>query len=84
MGMLSFSVTKGIACHIIQDRRYLKMCMRGIPWSPTVKHKTERKAISSELLACLEAERETLAQIVTVDESWVHHFELETKVQSMD
>jgi hypothetical protein len=70
MGMLSFSVTKGIACHIIQDLRYLKVCMRGIPWSPTVKHRTERKAISSELLACLEAERETfLTQTVTVDES---------------
>jgi len=58
--------------------------MRGIPWSPTVKHKTERKAISSDLLACLEAQGKTLlTQTVTVDESWVH-FELETKVQSMD
>jgi hypothetical protein len=85
MGMLSFSVTKGTACHI-QDLRYLKVHMRGIRWSSTVKHKTERKAVSSELLACLEAEREreTLTQTVTVDESWVHHFELETKVQSMD
>jgi len=82
--MLSFSVTKGITCHIIQDLRYLKVCMRGIPWSPTVKHKTERKAISSDLLACLEAQGKTLlTQTVTVDESWVH-FELETKVQSMD
>jgi len=83
MGMLNFSVTKGIVCHIIQDLRYLKVCMRGIPWSPTVKHKTERKAISSELLACLEVEGKTFLT-VTVDESWVHHFELETKVQSMD
>jgi hypothetical protein len=59
--------------------------MRGIPGSLTIKHKTERKAVSSEMLACLEAERETtLTQTVTVDESWVHHFELETKVQSMD
>jgi len=84
MGMLTFSVTKGIACHIFQDLRYLKVCMRGIPGSLIMKHKTERKAVSSELLACLEAERETLTQTVTVDESWVHHFELETKVQFMD
>jgi hypothetical protein len=85
MGMLSFSVTKGIAYHIFQDLRYLKVCMREISGSLTIKHKTERKAAFSELLACLEAKRETfLTQTVTVDESWVHHFELETKVQSMD
>jgi hypothetical protein len=60
--------------------------MKGILGSLIIKHKTERKAVSSELLACLEAERERpkQTQTATVDESWVHHFELETKVQSMD
>jgi hypothetical protein len=48
----------------------MKVGMRRIPQRPTVKHKTKRKAISSELLACLEAEGETfLTQTVTADES---------------
>jgi hypothetical protein len=37
------------------------------------------------LLACFEAQEETfLSRIVTVGETWVHHFELEIKMQSME
>jgi hypothetical protein len=54
--------------------------MRCAPWSLTVEHKTNRKAVYSEFLAHFEAERETfLSQIVTAVETWVHHFEPETK-----
>jgi len=35
----------------------------------TVEHKTEVKAISSELLVRFEAKRDTLSQIVTADET---------------
>jgi hypothetical protein len=39
----------------------------------------------TELLAGFEAKGETfLSWIVTADETWVHHFELETKSQSME
>jgi hypothetical protein len=45
-----------------------------------VIRKTERKAISYELLAHFAAEGEAfLSWIVTVDEPWVHHVERETK-----
>jgi hypothetical protein len=43
--------------------------------SLTVEHRTERKATSSELLACFEAEGETfLSQTVTADDTWGHNF----------
>jgi hypothetical protein len=54
--------------------------MSWVPRSLTIKHKTDRKAISSEFLACFEPDGEAfLSQIVTADETWVHHSELETK-----
>jgi hypothetical protein len=44
--------------------------MRGVPQSLTVGHKTKRKDISSEFLACFEAEGETfLSCIATAVES---------------
>jgi len=56
------------------------VCMRCVPWSLTVEHKTKRKAVSSELLVRFEAEGETfLSQIVTANETRIHHFEPETK-----
>jgi hypothetical protein len=78
--VLSLSISKGSVSHIIQDFGYSKVCVRCVPPSITVKHKTERKAIPSELLACIETEGATfLSRIVTADETWVHDFELETK-----
>ena len=82
---LGLAVSKGNVSHIIQDIGYLEVCLRGFSWSFAVKHKTDREAISSELLACFEAEGETFVSwIVTADETWVHHFELETKRQSIE
>ena len=78
---LSLSVMKESVSHITQDLRFLKLCMKWIPWSPTVTHKTKRRAIYSELLACFEAEGEDFfSGIVTADEAFVHYFELARKV----
>jgi hypothetical protein len=44
-----------------------------------------RKIICSELLARYEAEGDDfLSTVVTGDETWIHHFEPETKRQSME
>jgi hypothetical protein len=41
--------------------------------------------ISSEFLACFEAEGQAFVSwIVTADETWVHHFEPDTKRQSLE
>jgi len=51
----------------------------------TEDHKGQRKAITSELLQRYRHEgNDFLLRIVTGDESWFHHFEPETKLQSME
>jgi hypothetical protein len=52
--------------------------------NPTVEHKTEVKAVSSELLVRFEAKRNTLSRFVTVDETWAYQFEPETKGKSLE
>jgi hypothetical protein len=53
---------------------------RWVPRSLTVKQKTDRKAISSELLGFLKLkEKAFLSRTVTADETSVHHFESETR-----
>jgi len=70
----SLLICKGSVSDIIKDLGYWKVCTRCVPLNLKVKHKTKRKAISSKLLACFEAEVETcLSWVVTADESWVHH-----------
>lgn len=50
---LSISVNKGRGSHIIPDLGNSKVCAEWVARSPAVGQKTERKAISSELLARL-------------------------------
>lgn len=50
---LSISINKGRVNHIIPDLGYSKLCAEWVPRSPECGQKTERKAISSELLARL-------------------------------
>ena len=81
----NLSLNKGSVIHIIQDLGYSKVCTRCFPQSLTVKRKTKRRTISSTLLVCFQAQGETFPSwIVTADESWFHHFELETKRQSAE
>ena len=56
------------------------MCTRLVPQSLIVEHKTDRKAISSELFACFESEGEAiLSRTVISDETWIHHCEQQTR-----
>ena len=51
----------------------------------TEDHKGQQKAITSELLQSYRHEGDDfLLRIVTSDESWFHHFEPDTKRQSME
>src|SRR5215469_3766384 len=64
---------------------YGKVCARWVPHLLTEDHKGQRKAITSELLQRYRHEGDDfLLRIVTGDESWFHHFEPETKRQSME
>jgi hypothetical protein len=79
---LQLSTSTGSVCSIIETLGYSKVCSKWAPLSPTAEHKIQWKTISSEFLERFHAEEEAfLSRIVTGDETWVHHFEPETKRQ---
>lgn len=82
---MQLSISKGSAIEIFKNLGYSKVCARWVPRALTEDHKAQRKTICSELLRRFEAEGDGfLSKIVTGDETWVHHFDPETKRQSME
>jgi histone-lysine N-methyltransferase SETMAR len=82
---VQLSVSNGSAMAIIDALGYSKVCPRWVPRSLTTEHGRQRKTICSELLERFDAEGEAfLSRIVTGDERWAHHYEPETKRQSME
>ena len=82
---VQLSVSNGSVMAIIDALGYSKVCARWVPRSLTTEHRRQRKAFCSELLERFGAEGEAfLSRIVTGDETWAHHYEPETKRQSMD
>lgn len=72
-------------CRILKTLGLRKVCSRWVPRMLTDAHKNTRKTVCSELLAQYEdGGDDFLARIVTGDETWLHHFEPETKRQSME
>ncbi len=78
-------VSTGLVHKIIHnDLQFNKTCARWVPRQLTEVHKNIRLRICTELLQRYQNEGEAfLEQIVTTDETWVHHYEPETKQQSM-
>ena len=75
----------GSVSSIVHQLGYSKVCARWVPRSLTDDHKEQRKITCTELLARYEADGDDfLSCIVTGDETWVHHYEPETKRQSME
>ena len=82
---VQLSVSNGSGMAIIDASGYSKVCARWVPRSLTIEHRRQTKAICSELLERFDAEREAfLSRIVTGDETWAHHYEPETKRQSVE
>jgi hypothetical protein len=63
------SISKGTVSRIIRHLGYLTVCATWVLLSLTDEHKTERKAIPFELLACFEAEGDTfISRTATAEE----------------
>lgn len=78
-------VSVGSADTLVHQLEYSKVCSRWVPRRLTDDHKDQRRTICAELLARYEADGDNfLSNIVTGDETWIHHFEAETKRQSME
>ena len=64
---------------------YCKVCARWIPRMLMQEHKEHRMQVCQDLLNQYEAEGDSfLDRIITGDEKWCHHYELESKRQSME
>jgi histone-lysine N-methyltransferase SETMAR len=71
--------------YIIGLLGYTKVCSRWVPRTLTQEKKQKRVEICEELLKRYrEEEDQFLLNIVTGDESWIHHFDLEEKRLSME
>lgn len=80
--------TIGIGSHAVQsiiaELGYRKVCARWVPRQLTDELKQTRLDVCTQLLQRYQSEGNAFMEsIITGDESWVHHYEPETKRQSM-
>jgi hypothetical protein len=78
-------ISYGSTYSIMHDElKYRKVCFSSVPKQLTEDHKQKRVEICTQFLYRYEREGEGLLErIVMGDETWVHHFEPESKQQSM-
>lgn len=79
-------ISHGSAWSIVRDDlAYSKVSCRWVPKMLTEDHKTQRLMASRSGLRRFRQDGEAfLSRIVTTDETWVHHYEPESKRQSME
>jgi len=82
---VEFNMSHGSAYNIVNDDlRFRKVCSRCVPRQLSDDHKHAWQTICQENLDRHACEGDAfLHRIVTGDESWVYHFEPESKRQSM-
>ena len=71
------------SAHVIvhDDLGYYKVCARWVPKQLTLEHKQRREEVARQFLQRYEEDTSILERIVTGDETWVHHYEPESKRQ---
>jgi hypothetical protein len=79
----ALNVRNGSAYSILHDRLdFRKVCASWVPKNLSVQHKAQRLEISSKNLASYRREGDGfLQQIITADETSVHHNEAESRAQ---
>ena len=79
------NVCVGSAYSLIHDTlKFSKVCARWVPKELTEERKLKRLDVCSRHLASYREEGDNfLQQIVTSDETWIHHYEPENKRKSM-
>jgi len=70
---------------MVATLEYRKVCARWVPRMLKQEHKEQRIQVCQDLLKQYEAEGNSfLDRIITGDETWCHHYEPESKRQSME
>ena len=82
---LQLGISQGMAYSLVHDIPWFhKVAASWVPRHLTEEHKRNRQHICSSLLERYNREGDNfLKRIITGDETWVHHYEPETKRQSM-
>ena len=81
---VELQVSHGSAHNLVKSLGFSKVCARWVPRQLTAEHKTERRRCCTELLALSRRDENFFERIITGDETWVHHYEPESKRQSME
>jgi len=66
------------------DLGYRKVCARWVPKGLTVVHQRQHVELATQFVRRYEEDPSILERIVTGDETWVHHYDPESKRQSME
>jgi len=82
----SLNISVGIAHESIhKDLSYSKVSCRWVPKMLTQEHKQKRVELSQQCLCRFEKESDDfLKRVITCDETWVWHYEPESKRQSLE
>ena len=72
------------AAKIVVEIGFVKVCAKWVPRQLTDAHKQARLEACLELLVCHAGDGTCLKRVVTGDETWVHHYETESKRASME
>ena len=68
----------------MEELGFAKVCARWVPRQLTDAHKQARLEACLKLLECHADDETFLKRIVTGDDTWVHHYEPESKRASME
>jgi len=66
------------------DLGYRKVCTQWVPKELTVLHKQQHVEVATQFVRRYEEDPSILQRIVTGDETWVHHYDPESKRQRME
>ena len=70
--------------HNILEKEFKKLTARWVPRMLTLAQKRQRTVLCEQHLTNFRADKKIfIERYVTMDETWVHHYDPETKIQSM-
>ena len=79
----ALGISHGSVSTILHDRLGMrKLTARWVPKSLSDEQIATRASVCSALLKRFRSKHDFLLRLVTVDETWVHHYETENKAQS--
>ena len=76
-------VSHGSAHHLVESLGYSKVCARWVPRQLGDEQKGLANAVNNECIELSERDPTLFKRLITGDETWIHHYEPESKRQSM-